>query len=86
MNRGKAKSRRERVAAPQIGAGLDSRIAPSCPTIGGEMQANFGGLALADDEIWDVFEPEVFGGPEAEPQPEYGDFFYETDDWERVWI
>jgi len=85
MSRQEAKSRRERVAAPRIGTTSDPREVGSFPTIGGDPLAELCERALTDDDIWDVFEPEVFGGPEAEPQPEYGDFCYETDDLEGGW-
>ena len=43
--------------------------------------------SVALEGIWDAFELDAFGGPEAEPEPEYGDFCHERDDlgWEGGW-
>lgn len=37
--------------------------------------------------VWDAFELDAFGGPEAEPEPEPGDFSCLPDDdaWEGGW-
>jgi hypothetical protein len=64
---------------------LGPQIDEPYPTIAGDDWVESGDSVLLRDDIWDVFEPEVFGGPEAEPQPEYGDFCHEPDDFEGAW-
>jgi len=78
-------SRRRRTVARRVGSCPEPSEGESPPTYLGEVPADSRKRAVAHDVFWDAFEPDVFGGPEAEPQPEYGDFFYEPDDVERVW-
>ena len=43
---------------------------------------------VPDQHVHGAFEPDVFGGPEAEPEPEFGDFcfFPGCSDGEGIWL
>jgi hypothetical protein len=56
-----------------------------CPAYWEDAADDWPWPAVTHDDFWDAFEPDVFGGPEAEPQPEHGDFCYEPDDSDEVW-
>lgn len=85
MRRQNIGSRRRRPVARRAGSSRG-------PSEGGAHHAYWGDVpdatrrrAVSLDDFWDAFEPDLFGGPEAEPQPEHGDFCYEPDDFEGTW-
>jgi len=80
-------SRRRRTTAPRTAPGPETCEGQPGAAPRGESPADAREWAVTDVDFWDAFEPDVFGGPEAEPQPEHGDFCYEPDDpdWEGLW-
>jgi len=84
MNEPRVKPRRKGAAAQRVcGPAGPPEVVP-CPAIEGDGGADSCERAIAEDQFWDAFEPDGFGGPEDEPQPEYGDFCYEPDDPEGM--